>query len=609
MNDNYKQRMEEVFLSNTKQTKTLKQTKQTKQSKKKIKKKGKQMSIYGDFATGSMLSSTVAANLLTGDDVVNIKLSQSKRNRGYIFYMQKDLQTIYEKSGPHAYDNEFQVHYWFLNFRYQAEDKSIIDIAIPTCYFNYEQFVTGGHVDFELKDVGPISDKLLPVHNMKVNELIAMDIQNKIEAIFQNKLKFEAISVNLGTMHRHPGQSASQSFSSTDLNINVKTEQHALGVVFPLAEAEDDKPSFSAIIALDSDTGGYSWQNNVKSKKIANLAHCEYRNANGKIQTGLHYEKNRCIAFNVMPSERPSDVEMMFGAKPTRRSITKFSNTESTLFEPEIKLLEIFEELEATWEASTHLVIPENVKLPARAEYLEPARIKRQYPFGHYYYDEDEFGYAINSKSEEKNTKQSVSKTAIKTLNKHDEYLYAKQELSKIKFNEEFQKSVVKYLAIENEQNFLNSLPVAYATLKFLIDDYNKMSKIFNSKNHKKEDIEFYVVNATVDFRDIKDFLNENIMIAQAVLEEVITNIEFIKAYEDADRDNPLRSVTLYINPFQNFVKPVEEKKDEVKVEEDKTETKEPDEIAVQPVEQQTTIHQEEKPNHILSAVAKFMRG
>ena len=549
----YEKRMQEVFDKN-KNSKKQTASKNLKKQQKKDKKKGKKMNHLGYYidgeedwggygvVTGRAGAAVNTATLLTGDDVVNITNSVSKKNRGYIAYMQKDLQKIYEKSGPHAYDNEFQVHYWFLNLRFRADDdKSIIDIAIPTCYFNYEQFVTSGHVDFELKDVGPLSDKVLPLSNMKINELMTFGIKEKIEALFENKLQFEAIAVNCGTLHRHPGTSNSQSFSSTDLNISVKTENDALGVVFPLAEAEDDKPSFSAIVALDGAFG--HWNN--KDKKC-NLAHCEYRLANGKIQTGLHYEKNRCIAFSIIPAEQPSVVERLFGAQAVSKTVTKYDNTEVKLYKIEEELVKLFEELETVYEASTLAVLPDNVKLkhPPR-----PATTT-----AHVYGNESAFNYNANraligaNANTPENAKEAVKETTKKFVSMHDRYLQSKSLIVKYKNNFDFLGLVRSYLTMTKE--YKESLAATKENLTKLIADYNAMGKMFNGANHKDEEVDFYLTTTQiVDYRDIRDFMEDNILMAENIADEMEESIKEIKDYENSDT-NILKNTHLYFNPF-----------------------------------------------------------
>ena len=222
------------------------------------------------------------------------------------------MQDIYTKSGALAERNEFQTHYWFLNFRHIASDNSILDIAIPTVYFNYKQSVSGAHIDFEMKDVAELSAKLLPVHNMKVNELLAGNIKTELENYFN--VSFQAMSVDVGSIHRHPGSSRHQSFSGTDL-AKSPTDH---GVVYPLGSASDNKPNFAGIMAIDS--------------VVCNVAHYEYRTANGTLGTDIEYSKGRCCAiiYRDKVTNPLSIVEQMFST-PENNYIKENSSLLSTL--------------------------------------------------------------------------------------------------------------------------------------------------------------------------------------------------------------------------------------------------------------------------------------
>lgn len=192
------------------------------------------------------------------------------------------------------------MHYWMLVFRHQFEDEGFFDIAVPTCYFNYEQFVTGAHVDFEMKDVSDLSAKLTPLHNMISNQILATDFKARLETIFG--LSFEPLSVDVGTIHRHPGSSYSQRFSGTDLDAN---ETHH-GIVFPLRSGID-KPSFSGILAIDSTE--------------CNVAHYEYRIVNGSYDAkDLSYVKGRCLSItenNTYVAPTITAVQRFFGQTVT----------------------------------------------------------------------------------------------------------------------------------------------------------------------------------------------------------------------------------------------------------------------------------------------------
>lgn len=243
---------------------------------------------------------------------IQIKDQSSLSNHGIILISDQAMQDIYTKSGALAERNEFQTHYWFLNFRHIASDNSILDIAIPTVYFNYKQSVSGAHIDFEMKDVAELSAKLLPVHNMKVNELLAGNIKTELENYFN--VSFQAISVDVGSIHRHPGSSRYQAFSGTDLAKSPSDH----GVVYPLGSASDNKPNFAGIMAIDSG--------------VCNVAHYEYRTANGTLGTDIEYSKGRCCAiiYRDKVTNPLSIVEQMFST-PENNYIKENSSLVSTL--------------------------------------------------------------------------------------------------------------------------------------------------------------------------------------------------------------------------------------------------------------------------------------
>ena len=268
-----------------------------------------------------------------------IKDTKTSRNQGIILLRQRDLEAIYANSGPVAKSNEFQVHYWFLNLRHKASDGSYLDIAIPTTYFNYPQQVSSAHIDFEMSQVSDISDKALRLHNALIAKLLASQSYANLLSTFA--CTFDASSVLLGTMHRHPGGSAHQSFSGTDY---MKTATNH-GIVYPL-ETANETPSFSAIIAIDSG--------------VCNLAHMEYRIANGTLGTDIHYEQGRCEAIVIRETPTISMVERMLGITEAAFYTKSVNSALDTTF---VTLLSnifraITDEVDFT---STILVRPENV--------------------------------------------------------------------------------------------------------------------------------------------------------------------------------------------------------------------------------------------------------
>lgn len=203
------------------------------------------------------------------------------------------MQAIYKQSGPLADTCEFQVHYWALVFRHQADDSSILDIAIPLVYFNYKQTVSGGRIDFDMKEVSELSTKLLPITQMEAGKVLATSFKADIESTFG--VTFTPLLTELNTIHKHPGGSSHQSFSGTDLDTNPNDH----GVVYPLASAKNNVPNFAGIMALDS--------------KVNNTAHFEYRLVNGTLGTDIKYTQGRCIALTVKPPQTLSGVEKIMG--------------------------------------------------------------------------------------------------------------------------------------------------------------------------------------------------------------------------------------------------------------------------------------------------------
>ena len=274
--------------------------------------------------------------------VAKATLTTDLKHHGIILQKHNIIQSLYTQSGPNAKTNEFQMHYWMLVFRHQFEDGGFFDIAVPTCYFNYEQFVTSAHVDFEMKDVSELSAKLVPLHNMISNQILATDFQTTLEEIFG--ITFEPISVDVGTLHRHPGSSYSQRFSGTDLDAN---ETHH-GIVFPLRSGVD-KPSFSGILAIDS--------------AECNVAHYEYRLVNGSYDTkDLTYVKGRCLAItqnNTYVAPELTAIQRFFGQ--TVQSAPLKTKADSSLV-PQDLIDQLESLISILPDPNIQCVRPENVK-------------------------------------------------------------------------------------------------------------------------------------------------------------------------------------------------------------------------------------------------------
>lgn len=307
-------------------------------------KKNKNKSIA--VTTGQAIKSVVntvktkVSGRATTPSLTAIKDVKTSSNQGIILINDKTMQGIFEKSGPDAKGNEFQTHYWSINYRHKAEDGSILDINIPTVYFNYEQEVSSAAIDFDLKDVKEISEKLEPIHNMKANQLIELGIKEQLEEVLGVRL--ESSPSNFNSIHRHPGSSRSQSFSGTDLTKNASEP----GVVYPLASA-NETPNFAGIMAIDSG--------------INNVAHYEYRVASGTLGTDIEYIKGRCAAITVKPERSNiSAVEKIMGIS-SEQSYAKYNDCEKSAIIHKVFHVAKKLYLEHGFEAFIDAVVAENI--------------------------------------------------------------------------------------------------------------------------------------------------------------------------------------------------------------------------------------------------------
>jgi len=129
-----------------------------------------------------------------------IESTTDLQNVGILLLQQHTLDIIKEKSGPLTETNEYQVHYWALICRIHQTDKSVVDICLPTVFFNYTQHVAHARIDFEFQDVCDMSEKIEPVHNIMVNKYMASSFITTLKEHYD----IEFISVNSNSIHKHP---------------------------------------------------------------------------------------------------------------------------------------------------------------------------------------------------------------------------------------------------------------------------------------------------------------------------------------------------------------------------------------------------------------------
>ena len=224
--------------------------------------------------------------------IPRIRDEKNLTNHGILMLDSSTLQSIFTSSGPKAVNNEFQVHYWALVMRHTAVDGSLLDVCIPTTFFNYKQEVSGAAINFEMKDVKEMSDRAEAIHNHVLKSFNLDEISTDLKNVFG--VDFEATATTYNSIHRHPGSSTRQSFSGTDLDTNP--EEH--GVVYPFKSPKDNAPNFAGIMAIDSGT--------------CRLAHNEYRIANGELGKDIKYEEGRCVAIVVENDLALSEVNKIF---------------------------------------------------------------------------------------------------------------------------------------------------------------------------------------------------------------------------------------------------------------------------------------------------------
>ena len=277
--------------------------------------------------------------------------SKSKDNLGILFVNDEDINKIRTKTGKLANDNEYQIHYWALYIRFSMDDGSLMDIAIPTVYYNYKQKVTAASIEFNLSEVDDIGKQLEPIHNMKVNEIMNNENFKKylenIKKVY-GFVKYEFLAHHLGQIHKHPGSGYmdSDSFSGTDLDTKIDNP----GICFPFGKFETKEllPSFGSII-----------HNTFNGAKIV---HAEYRLAY-QYKNTIQYEKNRCIAYAYKQNHEISNISKLLGNTETLESYTKVDNIEpegeEILSSIRNKIFNLFKEIK--YSANTEFIISKNV--------------------------------------------------------------------------------------------------------------------------------------------------------------------------------------------------------------------------------------------------------
>ena len=150
-------------------------------------------------------------------------------NVNYVIMNQNILNKIMTKCLPKAGNSEFQFHYWALQVKISANDGRNFAFTFPLTFFNFNQTVTSGSVDFNLPEVDAEAQKVKPA----AKELAKILIKIFPKKFFTDKgfnVKFEF--GDIGSIHRHPGRFG---FSAIDLRYDPMKP----GVIFRNKEGHD----------------------------------------------------------------------------------------------------------------------------------------------------------------------------------------------------------------------------------------------------------------------------------------------------------------------------------------------------------------------------------
>ena len=128
-----------------------------------------------------------------------------------VFFDTKTLNAITKMCLPFAKGSEFQIHYRALTVHIEKNDFEVM-FSIPTTFYNFDQEVSSGSVDYELDDIDNEAEKVKPTSDEIVQKLLAdLPFFTALEELgFKVSLK----EGNSGSIHRHPGRFG---FSTVDL--------------------------------------------------------------------------------------------------------------------------------------------------------------------------------------------------------------------------------------------------------------------------------------------------------------------------------------------------------------------------------------------------------
>jgi len=205
--------------------------------------------------------------------IERITTSKNLNNFMINFQSTDTIEEIQNLSGMKgAYSVEYQAH--FINLVGTIEtDGQKLNFAIPMCFYNYHQEVSGAAVEFNLGEVGEANNAAMKTAIEKFNEFETTDMYKAL--VEYGVIDWQLVGLN--SLHCHPH--GVNGFSGTDYRADIKHP----GVCYPLSTGEEI-PNIAMMMQHRSN--------------YAELILAEYTNFNGKEKGERHYAQGRCLTIN-----------------------------------------------------------------------------------------------------------------------------------------------------------------------------------------------------------------------------------------------------------------------------------------------------------------------
>jgi len=138
-----------------------------------------------------------------------------------VLFNLQTIRNIFNICLPNAGENEFQVHYRSMLFECRLKgNDAVLHVNVPTAFYNMDQLVSIGSIDFETDDIYESGEMVKPI-SMTYAKLLA-PVKNRLLETFDT---VEMLEIADNSIHRHPMDGG---FSSTDLD----TDLDEPGVIF-----------------------------------------------------------------------------------------------------------------------------------------------------------------------------------------------------------------------------------------------------------------------------------------------------------------------------------------------------------------------------------------